>query len=63
MIRLPFASALGSYRRTGKTADDDEALYLRHLVAMALEKAAMTRVPMLDWPSDLFADVRLEIAA
>jgi hypothetical protein len=41
----------------------DKALYLRRLVAIALEKTVMTRVPMLDWPSDLFADIRPEIAA
>jgi hypothetical protein len=42
---------------------EDEALYLRRLVAIALEKTVLTRVPMLEWPSDLFADVRPEIAA
>ena len=41
---------------------EDEALYLRRLVAIALEKTVLTRVPMLDWPSDLFAGVRAEIA-
>jgi hypothetical protein len=42
---------------------EDEALSLRRLVAIALERTVMARVPMLDWPSDLFADVRPEIAA
>jgi hypothetical protein len=40
-----------------------EALYLRRLVTIALERTAMTRVPMLDWPADLFVDVGPEIAA
>jgi hypothetical protein len=42
---------------------EDEALCLRRLVAFALERTTMTRVPTLDWPADLFADVGLEIAA
>jgi hypothetical protein len=40
---------------------EDEALYLRRLVG--LERTKMTRVPTLDWPADLFADGRLELAA
>ena len=35
--------------------------YLRHLVAIGLEMTAMTRVPTLDWPSDLFADARVGV--
>jgi hypothetical protein len=46
-----------------RSQSEDEAFYLRRLVAVALERTAMTRVPTLDWPSDLFADVRPEIAA
>jgi hypothetical protein len=42
---------------------ENEALYLRRLVALGLERTVMSRVPMLDWPADLFADVRPEIAA
>jgi hypothetical protein len=41
---------------------EDQAPYLRRLSAIGLERATMTRVPTLDWPTDLFADVRLEIA-
>jgi hypothetical protein len=42
---------------------EDQALHLRRQVAVRPERATMTRVPTLDWPTDLFADVRLEIAA
>jgi len=63
MTRSPFASALGSHRGTGVVQREYEALNLRRLVAIALETTVMTRVPMLDWPADLFADVRPEIAA
>jgi hypothetical protein len=41
---------------------EDEVLSLRRLVAIGLERTVMVRVPMLDWPSDLFAGVRAEIA-
>lgn len=42
---------------------EDDALQRRRLAAIVLERTAMTRVPTLDWPSDLFAEVRVEIAA
>jgi hypothetical protein len=32
-------------------------------VAIGLERATISRVPTLDWPADLFADVRVEMAA
>jgi hypothetical protein len=47
--------------RRGRSEDD--TFNLRRLVAIRLERTVITRVPTLDWPSDLFADVRLEIAA
>jgi hypothetical protein len=42
---------------------EDQAMYMRRLMAIGLERATIIRVPTLDWPTDLFADVRLEIAA
>jgi hypothetical protein len=39
----------------------DDAFYHRHLVATGLEMKAMTRVPALDWRSDLFADAHVGI--
>jgi hypothetical protein len=47
----------------GPRQSEDEAFYLRHSISIAREKTVMTGVPMLDWPSDLFVDVDLEIAA
>jgi hypothetical protein len=43
--------------------NEDQAMYMRRLMAIGLERATMSRVPTLDWPANLFADVRLEIAA
>jgi hypothetical protein len=41
--------------------DRDDAFYLRRLVEIGLEMTAMTRVPTLDWPSNLFADARASV--
>jgi hypothetical protein len=46
----------------GSRQSEDEALYLRQTISLARETPVMTGVPMLDWPSDLFVDVSLELA-
>jgi hypothetical protein len=58
-FREPPRQQTGNRRSHG----EDEAFYLRRLVAIGLERATISRVPTLDWPADLFADVRVEMAA
>ena len=41
--------------------DEDDTFDLRRLMAIGLEMAAMTRVPALGWPSDLFSHVQAGI--
>jgi hypothetical protein len=50
-----------SENRRGHDADD--AFNLRRIVAARLDLKTMSRVPTLDWPSDLFADACAETAA
>ena len=41
---------------------EDAARHLSRLMSLARERTRVTRVPALDWPVDLFADVAPEIA-
>jgi hypothetical protein len=41
--------------------DEDDSFFLRRLAAIRLEIAVLTRVPTLDWPSDLFANAGLGV--
>ena len=57
-----FHVSLRSWPVNRRRRVDDEALHFRRLVATARENPVATRVPTLDWPADLFAEVRPEIA-
>ena len=47
---------------TRRDRSKDDAFYLRRLVVIGLEMTTMTRVPALDWPSDLFPDAVAGVA-
>jgi hypothetical protein len=50
-------------RENKRQHEVDGTFYLRRLVAIGLERTMINRIPMLDWPADLFADTNGGIAA
>jgi len=55
---VPFRECRQRQPENSRDQEENDLFQPRRLIAVGLEMTVMTRLPTLDWPTDLFADAR-----